>query len=213
MTARTTLTWTVVLTVGSAAIAMAAVVKLKDGTAFPGQVLQKDSERVIAAVPRNAVASVDGQPLPPPMGAGAIAPDFSVTDLAGVTHTLSSYRGQSIVLQFWATWCPHCRSDVKMIKELYTRYQGKGVQFLTVSIDTDRKKLDEFLKTQEITYPVVDGASSPSAPGATLSTLFEAQGVPHYFVIDAKGVIANTSSGSFTDAGQGRRSSTRRAGR
>lgn len=199
MTQRVVLTaCSLLLLAGSAA--WADLIKLKDGTAVPGQVVQKDADNVVVVVPRSAVDSIDGKPLPPPVGVGAPAPDFSVADLSGTTHTLSSYRGQVVVLKFWATWCPHCRSDVGMMQELYTRYQGHGVQFVTVSSDQDRAKLDAFIKEKGITYPVVDAGSSPTAPGIMLPGLYETAGVPHYFVINQQGTITGASAGSFVES-------------
>jgi len=171
-------------------------IKLKDGTEFPAKMLQKDGESVIVEVPRASVASVNGQPLPPPVAAGFNAPDFTATDLAGTTHTLAQNRGQVTLLKFWATWCPHCRSDVPYMKELFTRYQEKGVRIMTVSVDQDPEALKAFVAKERVPYPVISVLTAPE-----LTERFEVQGIPAYRLIDADGVIAKTWAGSLTEGG------------
>jgi peroxiredoxin len=63
------------------------------------------------------------------------APDSSFIDQQGIRHRLSEFKGRPIVLTEWAGWCPHSQAQVPRIqKELYDRYAGKGVAFVTVEI-------------------------------------------------------------------------------
>ncbi len=156
--------------------------------------LQKDGERVIVEVPRASVASVNGQPLPPPVAAGFKAPDFTATDLAGATHSLAQNRGQVTLLKFWATWCPHCRADVSYMKELFTKYHGKPLRLVTVSVDQDLEALKAFLGKEQVPYPVVTSLRHPELAGR-----YEVQGIPAYRLIDANGVVVKTWGGSLTE--------------
>ena len=62
------------------------------------------------------------------------APDFTLTDQYGNTHTLSDYKGQVVFLNFWATWCPPCRAEMPDIQKLYEKYQdSKEVAILGVA--------------------------------------------------------------------------------
>ena len=169
-------------------------IRLKDGTKFSGTVLEKNGEAVIIGLPRAAVASVDGQSLPPPVAAGTPAPGFNVVDTSGALQSLEAYRGHPTLLQFWATWCPHCRSDLPLMKDLARRYQEKGFRILAVSIDQDLGALKNFLSDQPLPYPVVSVATAPHLPD-----LYETQGVPAYFLIDPTGVIVKAWSGSVTE--------------
>ena len=171
-------------------------ITLKDGTTFSATILQKDGERVILGVSRASVASVNGQPLPPAVAAGFKAPDFTATDLAGTTHSLAQNRGQVTLMKFWATWCPHCRSDVPYMKELFTRYHGNGVRLVTVSVDQDPEALKAFMTKEHVPYPVISALTAPE-----LTERFEVQGIPAYRLIDADGVIAKTWAGSLTEGG------------
>ena len=126
--------------------AHAAQVKLTDGTEVSATVVGRDGQNITLRLPRASVASIDGKPLPAPVIAGSQAPTFSVVDLSGAPQTLGSAAGEVTLLHFWASWCPHCRHDVDLMKELYAKYQGKGVRVVTVSVDQDMKALSAFLE-------------------------------------------------------------------
>ena len=182
---------------GSAA---AERVKLLDGTEFDGRIASKDGTNVVVVMPRASVATVDGQPLPPPVVAGYPAPVFTVTDLAGATQTLGSASGDVTVINFWASWCPHCQHDVDLMKDLYTRYQGKGARFVMVSVDQKLDALNAFITEHQLPYPVIaSGAALPNSPEARLPGLYESRGVPTYYVVDPKGVITKSMSGSLIE--------------
>ena len=166
-------------------------IQLKDGQQFEGQLLQKDADRVLLAVPRNTIDTIDGRSLPAPVVAGSKAPDFMATDLQGHSHTMSGNNGQSTLLQFWASWCPHCRSDLNKMKELATT---KGLRLLTVSIDQKPEEVKALIEKEHVEYPVILAKDYPR-----IADEYEAQGVPGYFLIDAKGVIRKTWSGSLTE--------------
>ena len=172
-------------------------IHLKDGTTFSGVVLQKDGGRVILQVPRDTVATVNGQPLPPPVVVGSKAPDFSAADLSGTTQALSKNLGHVTLLKFWASWCPHCRSDVPYIKNLFaqsSKEKNSKLRIITVSVDQDPNALKQFIEKEQIAYPVIPAAAHPDLPER-----YEMQGIPTYFVSDAKGVIATTWSGALTE--------------
>ena len=175
-------------------------IKLKRGPKFSATVVGKDAERIMLAVPRSAVEMINGAPLPAPVAAGSAAPDFTAVDVNGVAQRLAGSKSRATLLQFWATWCPHCRSDLALMKDLLARYQPRGLRVLTVSIDRDPRALQSFLERERVPYPVIP-TSGPSVPPAQagLPELYEMQGVPAYYLIDSKGVIAQTLSGSVTE--------------
>lgn len=179
------------VTAGSAA---AERIKLQDGTELSAVVLGRDAASVVVRLPRKEVATVDGQPLPVPVTPGTVAPAFTATDLNGVAQSLEAGRGQVTLLQFWATWCPHCRSDLPLMKQLLAQYGDRGLRILTVSIDQDLEKLKAFLTAQPVLYPVISASAAPELPDR-----YEARGVPSYFLIDQQGVIAGVWPGSVTE--------------
>jgi peroxiredoxin len=194
--------WVIMVLIGilGSPIVAAEQVRLKDGTELNAAVVQKDSDSVFLAVPRSDVATVDGKALPDPVASGFAAPEFSVTDVKGKKFRLSENRGKVIIITFWASWCPHCMSDISMLKDISIRYRDKGVEIVAVSIDKDLSKFSMFVKEEELPYTVVSVYDpARSAEQAFLPNLYEAQGVPSYFVIDKKGVIASTFSGSVVE--------------
>lgn len=174
--------------------ATAEEIQLKDGTKVSGTVLQKDDESVYVQLPRASVESVNGQPLPPPVAVGTAAPAFDAVDLAGAPQSLAANKGHTVLLQFWATWCPHCRSDVPYMKELATTYEKKGLKVLTVSVDQELDKLQAFLQKEQLPYPVITASAYPSLPA-----LYEMQGIPGYYLISATGTIMKVWRGSLTE--------------
>ena len=195
--ARRTVFLNVALTVVSLVMGSAASaeeIKLKDGTQVSAKVLQKDGENLILMIPRASIDAVDGKPLPPPVAEGTAAPEFAAVDMAGNAHTLAENRGHMTLLQFWASWCPHCRSDLPYMKELATKYRDKGFRVLTVSVDRELDKLQAFLQKEQLPYPVISAVSYPALPES-----YETQGIPGYFLIDAKGTITKTWRGALTE--------------
>lgn len=69
--------------------------------------------------------------------AGTVAPDFKMKTIDGKTFKLSQLKGKTVVLDFWASWCPDCRKDAPEVVRMYKEYAPQGVEFVGVSMDTD----------------------------------------------------------------------------
>lgn len=128
------------------------------------------------------------------------APDFTLTDQYGVTHTLSDYRGKVVFLNFWATWCPPCRAEMPYIQELYeeavedpeAEYVILGVAFPNLGRETGVDGIRTFLEENGYTYPVVmDTEASLMAP-------YYITAYPTTFMIDRNGYIYGYVPGSLT---------------
>ncbi|MBI4323051.1 MAG: redoxin domain-containing protein [Candidatus Omnitrophica bacterium] len=176
-------------------------VRLRDGTEFSAEVLERDAEHVMLAVPRGQVDAVDGEPLPAPVAAGTKAQAFAALDLSGVTHAVPDPSWAATLVQFWATWCPHCRADLPLLTQWSSRYGDRGLRIVSVSVDKDLKALRGFVRAHRIPYPVVALYDQPDGGSLTLPERYEMRGVPAYYVIDAQGVIAQTVSGSISESG------------
>ena len=141
-----------------------------------------------------------GESLPPSVATDSTAPEFSLVDLSGITRTLAAHQGKVTLLKFWATWCPHCRTDVPLIKELALKYQQRPFQVITISVDQDLDALKRFLREQKVTYPVI-ATSDPEQPEANqLSDRYEVRGIPAYYLVDATGAIVSRRSGSYLES-------------
>ncbi len=106
--------------------------------------------------------------------------DFTLTDLKGKRWTLKELRGQVVLVNFWATWCPPCRKEMPDLEALYQRFAPRGLVILAIS-DEDAAKVTPFLAARQITYPVL------LDPGRKVNELFQIEGIPKSFVYDRNG--------------------------
>ena len=128
------------------------------------------------------------------------APDFTLVDQYGETHSLSDYKGQIIFLNFWATWCPPCREELPYIEELYREYQEAGddsvafvgVTFPGLGSEKDVEGVKAFLTENEYTFPVLMDES------ADLAESYYITAFPTTFIIDADGNVLGYIPGGMT---------------
>lgn len=113
---------------------------------------------------------------------GATAPDFTVRD-SDRTVTLSQLKGQIVVLNFWATWCPPCIEEMPSLVQMQQRMRSKGITVLAVSIDVDENAYREFLKQHGVNLLTV---RDPEQKTPTLYGTFK---WPETYIIDRNGVV------------------------
>ena len=111
------------------------------------------------------------------------APDFSLTDLSGQSIKLSEYRGKVLLLDFWATWCEPCKTEIPHFIDMQNRYATQGLQVIGISMDDEEKPVHDFQQQFKMNYPVAIGnAKLAESYGGIL-------GLPITFVIDRQGRI------------------------
>lgn len=113
---------------------------------------------------------------------GSNAPEFTVQD-AQNRITLSQYRGQVVVLNFWATWCPPCIEEMPSLVEMQRRMKDKGVTVLAVSVDVDEGAYHRFEKDHNVNLLTVRD------PGQKSSSLYGTFKFPETYIIDRNGVM------------------------
>ena len=120
------------------------------------------------------------------------APYSTFTLLDGQKFYSSAFTGAVAMVNFWATWCPSCVSEVQPLIELYQHYRPRGVQVLAVAVRSDRaERLSRFVQDRQIPYPVAydrDGSIARQWGGVNAT--------PTAFVLDRKGRIARRFVGS-----------------
>ena len=109
---------------------------------------------------------------------GSNAPDFTVQNVS-----LSQYRGQVVVLNFWATWCPPCVEEMPSLVEMQRRMKAKGVTVIAVSMDVDEKAYQQFLKDHNVNLLTVRDPDQKS------NGLYGTFKFPETYVIDRNGVM------------------------
>jgi cytochrome c biogenesis protein CcmG, thiol:disulfide interchange protein DsbE len=113
---------------------------------------------------------------------GTAAPDFTVKD-ADRTVTLSQFKGQIVVLNFWATWCPPCIEEMPSLVQMQQRMKDKGITVVAVSIDVDEGSYRRFLRDHNVNLLSVRDADQKS------NALYGTFKYPETYVIDRNGVV------------------------
>jgi cytochrome c biogenesis protein CcmG, thiol:disulfide interchange protein DsbE len=113
---------------------------------------------------------------------GSNAPDFTVQDSQNKV-TLSQFRGQIVVLNFWATWCPPCVEEMPSLVEMQRRMKDKGITVVAVSIDEDESAYQKFVKEHAANLLTVRD------PAQKTPTLYGTHGWPETFIIDRNGIM------------------------
>jgi cytochrome c biogenesis protein CcmG, thiol:disulfide interchange protein DsbE len=85
------------------------------------------------------------------------APDFSIHDLSGQTLRLSHYRGKVVLLNFWATWCTPCQSEIPRFVDLQSKYDKEGFEIVGISLDDNPGPVHAFYQQLRMNYPVAIG--------------------------------------------------------
>jgi peroxiredoxin len=122
------------------------------------------------------------------------APDFKLKDLSGKQIKLSDYRGKVVIINFWATWCGPCRSEVPALVKLRELYRDRGLEVIGISLDDeeDREEVTKFVKSFEVNYPIVMGDLE------ALRAYGQIDSIPATFVIDRRGAIRYSHIGMIT---------------
>lgn len=126
----------------------------------------------------------------PPAVAASPWTDFAATTLEGRELSAEALRGQVVLLDFWATWCVPCLSEIPYLKEAYARHRDAGLKILGVSLDQrPRREIESFLRRHEIPWPQVwDGQGFAGA----LARRFGVESLPRSFLVDRRGRIVAT---------------------
>lgn len=124
-----------------------------------------------------------------------LAPDFRLTDLDGNVVMLSDFRGKTVVLNFWATWCPPCREEMPEFQELWDHRGADGTDDLVVLAvnflrDDTVGAATNFIAANEFTFPVVFDTTR-----GDVAARYGVRGLPATFFIDRNGVVRTTALG------------------
>lgn len=105
-------------------------------------------------------------------------------DLEGRRQTLAQWRGQVVVLNFWAPWCPPCRKEIPGFIRLQQRYGAQGLQFLGVALDRP-EPVREYVQAEGINYPILLGGMAAAMLGQAAGN--PQGGLPYTLILDRQG--------------------------
>jgi peroxiredoxin len=114
---------------------------------------------------------------------GQAAPDFSLKSATGENLRLSEYRGDVVMVNFWATWCGPCRQEMPLLDELYSRYGRVGFSLLGVNIDDNSSKAMNMVSELGVSFPVLFDSRKE------VSELYQVNAMPVTVLIDREGTV------------------------
>ena len=115
--------------------------------------------------------------------AGDSAPDFDVITDSGRKMSVSNFGGRVLVLNFWATWCPPCISELPSLNAMAQELKGSGVVVLGISVDKDKAAYEKFLKKVKLNF------ETSRDPGADISTEYGTFKYPETYIISRDGKV------------------------
>lgn len=126
----------------------------------------------------------------PKLTAPFSAPDFSLRGEDGKTYRLSDYRGQVVVLNFWATWCPPCRYEMPSLDRAWNKVKNRKVMILAVNIGENADQIFEFTGQYPVSFPL------PMDLDGTVIKSYPVTGLPTTYIVNPEGMATHRIVGS-----------------
>ncbi|MDI1248628.1 MAG: redoxin domain-containing protein [Lacunisphaera sp.] len=161
----------------------------------------------VRAMPAATIKAAPGSDQPAParpatLAAGAVAPDFTMKDLAGKDVKLSDFKGKVVILDFWATWCGPCIASFPHTAKIATQYKDQDVVVLASCTSDTRAAFEKWMPVNQPKYADILFAADPNERGSATfdkrasSALYGVVGIPTQFVIGRDGKIVATIVGN-----------------
>ena len=115
--------------------------------------------------------------------AAAPAPAFTLASRAGQDVSLAQYKGQVVMLNFWASWCGPCRQEMPLLESIYKKYNKMGFTMLGVNVEPDSNAANDWLKATPVSFPILYDRDSK------VSKLYDVAGMPSTVIIDRNGKL------------------------
>lgn len=128
------------------------------------------------------------------MAVGDQAPDFILSDMDGNKHTLSDYRGQGVLLNFWGTWCKPCEREMPYMNNQYKVYKDQGVEILAVNVGEPEFVINTFVQKHGLDFPILKDTNKE------VLNLYGVTPLPTTMLIDPEGKITAIETGELSEA-------------
>ena len=156
--------------------------------ALPASCARKDAAKPVAKAVTSAPRTPGARGL-----VGAAAPEFSLKDLSGLQVRLADLRGKTVLLDFWATWCPPCRRALPHIQKVHDDYGPLGLEVLGINSEPPDKPRS-YLARHGYTFTTL------SDPGGRVTGSYGVTGIPTTVIIDESGTVSSYSVGYKTES-------------
>lgn len=160
----------------------------------PGAGRVSDGAQDVVVIQRERPAQAT--PIEPLRGnpVGQRAPDFTLPALDGSSYTLSDIHDRPVLINFWATWCAPCRSEMPVIEAAYQAHKSNGLIVLAVDVEENPEVAEAFAGWLGITFPVLDDGSGE------ISRRYRVTALPTSFFVDVDGVVRAWQAGAMNEA-------------
>ena len=117
------------------------------------------------------------------------APAFNLPDMDGEKHTLNSYKGKPVIINFWATWCPPCRAELPAMNRGWAKIKDEGIAMIAVNVGENEDTIFEFMGDHPIDFTVLLDESSET------TNKWPIKGLPTTFILDKEGNLVYRAVG------------------
>lgn len=124
---------------------------------------------------------------------GREVPNFTYQDMNNETRNLHSFKGKTILLRFWADWCPYCHVEMPIIDRVYQAYKDKGFVVLAVNVKQSSVKVKAYVTKYNLSFPVALDLKGE------IAERFNVHGLPMNFLINREGVLKDLLIGGISD--------------
>jgi peroxiredoxin len=114
---------------------------------------------------------------------GKQAPQFDLPSSNGKAVSLAQFKGQVVMINFWASWCGPCRQEMPLLDSIYKKYNKLGFVLLGVNVEPDSKAANDWLKQTPVSFPVLYDKDSK------VSQMYDVASMPSTVIIDRKGNV------------------------
>lgn len=119
----------------------------------------------------------------------APAPAFTLQSSDGKTVSLAQFKGDVVMINFWASWCGPCRQEMPLLDNIYRQYKDMGFTLLGVNVEPNAGGANAWLKKTPVSYPILYD------PKSRVSQLYQVQAMPTTVIIDRQGIVRFVHNG------------------